>query len=562
MIGMLALGAACGDDDDTTETPTEKTIAAIVADNADFDTLQAALDAAELTATFEGAGPFTVFAPTDAAFDKLPAGTLDGLLADKDALAEVLKYHVVSGKVLAADVITKTSVSTLLGEDIAIEVVDGGVVLNGSVKVTSTDIPAKNGVIHVIDAVLLPPEPVQPLKSIAEIVTGNADFETLLQAVVAADLAATLSGPGPFTVFAPTDAAFDKLPAGTLQALLADKAALTELLLYHVVDGTVKAETVVTLDKATTKAGLDVSIKVVDGKVYLNDTIQVVQTDILASNGVIHVIDAVLVPPPTIADIVKSDARFSTALAAINAAELAATLDGPGPFTVFAPTNEAFGKIPSATLNGLLADKEALTDVLLYHLVDGSKLAADVTGSAFLTMKNGAYTLIEVKDGKAYINTSVITTTDIKARNGVIHVIDTVLLPPPTLAEIVAGDDRFETLLTAIGVAELGSTFATGGPFTVFAPVDDAFAAIPEATLNAVLADKAALTDILLYHVVDGIVPASVAVTLSSATMKNGDSAPIVFANGELTIDGAKVTATNILARNGIIHVIDAVLLP
>jgi len=146
-------------------------------------------------------------------------------------------------------------------------------------------------VIHVLDAVITPP-------TITDIVVGSDDFETLEAAVIAAELATTLSDiTKQFTVFAPTDAAFDKLPAGTLDALLADpKGQLKDILLYHVVDGSVKAETVVTLTNANTLFDQEVSIKVQDGKVYLNDDVMVTATDIQAGNGIIHVIDAVLIP--------------------------------------------------------------------------------------------------------------------------------------------------------------------------------------------------------------------------------------------------------------------------
>ena len=157
LTGSMFLGAACGDDDgDKVAEP--NTITDIDVAGADFSTLEAAVVAAGLAETLAGPGPFTVFAPTNAAIAKLPAGTLDTLLADTAALAEILKYHVVSGRVDAATVVTLTQAATLQGADVTIAVVDGKVILNGSVMVTMTDIAADNGIIHVIDGVLLPPE--------------------------------------------------------------------------------------------------------------------------------------------------------------------------------------------------------------------------------------------------------------------------------------------------------------------------------------------------------------------------------------------------------------------
>jgi transforming growth factor-beta-induced protein len=268
-----------------------------------FTTLVAAVQAAELVDTLKGEGPFTVFAPTDDAFAALPAGTLDELLKpeNKQQLTDILLYHVVSGKVMAADAAKLTSAPTVLGKDIAIKSDMGSVYLNES-KVIITDIETSNGVIHVIDAVLLPPSDdamMEEKNTIVDVAVADGRFNTLVAAVTAAELAETLSGEGPFTVFAPTDDAFAALPAGTLDSLLLpeNKQQLTDILLYHVVSGKVMAADVVTLTSAPTVLGKDVTITVKDGKVFLNDTVQVVITDVEASNGVIHVIDAVLLPP-------------------------------------------------------------------------------------------------------------------------------------------------------------------------------------------------------------------------------------------------------------------------
>jgi transforming growth factor-beta-induced protein len=267
-----------------------------------FTTLVAAVQAAGLVDTLKGEGPFTVFAPTDDAFAKLPASTVADLLLpeNKKALTDILLYHVISGKVMASDVVNLTSATTVLGKDVAIKVENGKVFINDA-EVVITDIETSNGVIHVIDSVLIPPaeEDAMMKKTIVDIAVEDGRFKTLVAAVQAAGLVDTLSGEGPFTVFAPTDDAFAALPAGTLDSLLLpeNKQKLTDILLYHVVSGKVMAADVVGLTSATTVLGKDITISVKDGKVYLNDTVQVIITDIEASNGVIHVIDGVLLPP-------------------------------------------------------------------------------------------------------------------------------------------------------------------------------------------------------------------------------------------------------------------------
>ena len=274
--------------------PEVGTIVDVAVGSGSFTTLLAALEAAGLAETLSGDGPFTVFAPTDDAFSNLPEGTVEGLLGDVDALTSVLLYHVVSGDVKAADVVTLESAETLQGQSVAIAV-DGGNVMIDDANVVIADVEASNGTIHVIDAVLIPSDPEPEVGTIVDVAVENGSFTTLLAALEAAGLAETLSGDGPFTVFAPTDDAFSNLPEGTVEGLLGDVDALTSVLLYHVVSGDVKAADVVTLESAETLQGQSVAIAVDGGNVMIDDA-NVVIADVEASNGTIHVIDAVLIP--------------------------------------------------------------------------------------------------------------------------------------------------------------------------------------------------------------------------------------------------------------------------
>jgi len=254
-----------------------------------FNTLVAAVKAAGLVDTLKSPGPFTVFAPTDEAFAKLPKGTVESLLANPEKLGEILKYHVVPGRVMAADVVKLTSAKTVLGQSVAIDKTQGVKINNA--KVVKTDIDTSNGVIHVIDTVML------PANDIVEVARGAGSFKTLLAALEAAELTDALRGEGPFTVFAPTDEAFAKLPKGTVESLLKDIPKLKSILTYHVVQGKVRAAEVVKLSEALTLQGQEVQIDASNG-VKVNSA-NVIKTDVMAENGIIHVIDAVLLPPPS-----------------------------------------------------------------------------------------------------------------------------------------------------------------------------------------------------------------------------------------------------------------------
>jgi len=270
---------------DTASAP--KTIVEIAVGNPDFSTLVAAVQAAGLAETLSSAGPFTVFAPTNAAFAKIPKADLDALLADKAKLTAVLTHHAIAGKIEAKDV--ATGIVTLLdGTDAKITKDAMGVTIGGA-KVTTADIQASNGVIHVIDTVILPPADI-----VDTAVGAKPEFETLVAAVTAAELVTTLKGKGPFTVFAPTDAAFAKIAKMDLDAILADKALLTSILTYHVVSGKVYAKDV-KAGKVKTVQGAELTITT-DGGVKV-DGAAVTATDIIAANGVIHVIDSVIQPP-------------------------------------------------------------------------------------------------------------------------------------------------------------------------------------------------------------------------------------------------------------------------
>jgi uncharacterized surface protein with fasciclin (FAS1) repeats len=260
-----------------------------------FKTLASLLTKTGLADTLATDGPFTVFAPTDEAFAKVPKATLDALAEDPAQLKSVLLYHVVPGRVAAADVVKLSSAKTLEGRSLAIKVLDGSVFVDQA-KVTTPDVMASNGVIHVIDSVLIPKAaPAAPAKNIVQTAIAAGQFKTLASLLTKAGLAGTLQGQGPFTVFAPTDAAFAKVPKATLAALAKNKAKLRAVLLYHVVKGKVTAAQAMKLRSAKTLNGKPLAIRISGGKVLVGGA-TVTRADVIASNGVIHVINKVLVP--------------------------------------------------------------------------------------------------------------------------------------------------------------------------------------------------------------------------------------------------------------------------
>lgn len=548
----------------------QTTVVDVVVNSEDHTLLEAAVLEADLAGALSGEGPFTVFAPTDDAVTALITAleiTAEDFLALED-LSDILLYHVVNATALSTDLADGQMVTTMLGADVTITIMDGSVMVNGA-TVTSADITADNGVVHVIDAVLLPPAP--ETTTVVDIIVDSEDHTLLEAAVGAADLVEALSGEGPFTVFAPTDAAITALVEAleiTADDLLALEG-LGDILLYHVVNATALSTDLSDGQMVTTMLGEDVTITIMDGTVMVNDA-TVTVADITADNGVVHVIDAVLLPPtpevtPTVAEIIANSPDHTVLAAVLDSTDLDVALSGTGPFTVFAPTDAAFDAVDPMTLLSLLLDNDALAAVLTYHVAGDSVMSTDLSDGQVITTLNGGDVTVTIDGGSVMINNAMVIVADLVGSNGVVHVIDAVLLPPPpapaTVVDIIVNSPDHTVLETAVIAAGLADDLSAEGPFTVFAPTDAAIAALPAGALEALLADPTgALAEVLLYHVVGA---AALSTDLSDgqliATLQGGDVEVSIDGMGVM-INDANVIVADLVADNGVVHVIDAVL--
>ena len=310
VVALITAGAAmlsaCGGSDHENEA---LDIVSLAKSNTNLSVLGEAIEAAGLETTLRGAGPLTVFAPTNEAFTALLSElnlTKAQLLADKALLTSVLQYHVLGSKVVSTAVplgqpITSLQKGFFKAEESgsSLKITDGR---NRVSNVVTADVGAQNGVVHIIDKVLLPADKNVVQTAIALSTAPQPQFTILVEAIVAADLQNTLSGAGPFTVFAPTDAAFAALLTElsiTKAALLADKALLTKVLTYHVVPGLVLKAQVPLGSAITTVQGetftVNAALAITDQR---SRSANIISTDVLTSNGVIHVIDKVILPQP------------------------------------------------------------------------------------------------------------------------------------------------------------------------------------------------------------------------------------------------------------------------
>jgi uncharacterized surface protein with fasciclin (FAS1) repeats len=492
VLGTATLLAACGGggSDSPTATAPPPTANASVAQTAakmqDMSTFMAAVKYVDdsslekLMPAMENPGSMTVFAPSNEAFDKLAVELMgpgkkgtDLLNEDmKDDVRDILKNHMLMAKVLKADMALGKAMSTSLGSGATITItISNGVVTitdgqGGTAVIKLSDILANNGVLHLIDCIIKPPKEMMKKKSIAEIAAKTPALSGLVAALGFAsnngDLVTLLSNTGTFTVFAPTNQAFDALAVELLGAgkkaadllVPANKDLVRAVLQYHVLGTVVKksaipfgkpinpvlaGDDIFKIDKVKAKDQKydddsdDKILIITDGR---NRKSEIIATNIKANNGIVHVIDKVILPADK--DIVQtaiaSAPEFSILVEAVVAAGLADALKAPGPLTVFAPTNAAFADLLAElkiTKAALLADTALLTKVLTYHVVPGLVLKADVpVGKPITTLEGDTFTV----DGKFKITdqagrTSSIVATDVLAKNGVIHVIDKVILP-------------------------------------------------------------------------------------------------------------------------------------
>jgi len=565
-----------------------------IAVTGDFTRLVAALEFAELDETLaDPAATFTVFAPTNAAFEKLDDAGVD--LTDKVALTNILLYHVASDVVTGDDLERKDFVTTVQGSAIQVDFdrtwqwgkgykeITTLNKLSDNSRVKPFDILASNGIVHVIDTVLTPPE---PLGNIVEVASSLPDFSILVQAVVYADLTEALSSSteNGLTVFAPTNEAFkdllEKLEVGSI--LDVPKEAVVDILKYHVLGKEVFKDDLEDGSVETLNGqDIDVDNTSIRGKpVILNGNTRITGFDVMASNGVIHVIDSVLEPLGNIVEVASSLPDFSILVQAVVYADLTEALSSSteNGLTVFAPTNDAFGDLLEKLGVGSIQElpKEDVANILTYHVLAKEVFKYDLREGSVETL-NGQDIDVDVQSWgyNRYVSLNEdtkVTGFDVKASNGVIHVIDTVLAPPEPLGNIVevasSLPDDFSILVQAVvyaGLTEALSSSTENG-LTVFAPTNEAFGDLLEklGVDSIENVPKEDVADILQYHVLakevfrnnleDGSVEA-----LNGKTI---DVDVHGFQREVLLNEDTRVTVFDVEASNGVIHVIDSVLQP
>ena len=585
MFSLVFFGlTSCSDDDDAAQViENEPTTFEIIADSPDHTVLEEALIDTGLDQALND-GTYTVFAPTDEAFANVDITALSA-----EQLNNILLNHVVEGAAESAD-LSNDYLETLAtesisgnGNNLSLYVnVDAGVMLNGVSSVTAADRSASNGVVHVVDAVI-------PIPDITTFAVADPNFENLEIALTRDDqpdfvgtLSATTS-PAPFTVFAPTNNAFAQLLESTEFETLDDVPTdlLTEILNYHVIaeayvsSSDLTSGEVISLGGTITIDADNATITDANGR-----TIQIEVTDVNTANGVIHAIDMVILPEiettPSTFEIIANSPDHTVLEQLLVETGLDQALND-GIYTVFAPTDDAFSEIDASTLS-----EEELTNILLNHVVGETVLSTDLITDYYSTLATETFTgndnnlslYVNTEEGVLLNGMSNVSTADLEASNGVVHVVDGVLTIPDVTTFAVA-DPNFSTLVDALtrgdqpDFVEILSSFDTSVPLTVFAPTNQAFTDLIN-ELDGVSSlddiETNLLTSTLNNHVIaeanvtSDMLPDGTVETLEDDITIDAGSAIITDANGR-TIQ-IILEMTDIQTGNGVIHAVDTVILP
>lgn len=547
--------------------PQEKnTILDVVNNSAVHTELAANIELAGLNEYFDLENPLTLFAPTDNAFNAIPLPVLTEYLNDPGGqLRDLILSHTHEGLLERTDISNGMVIDMADGSQTIIDIRQGTVFIN-DVRVTLFDLEADNGVVHVLDAVILPEI---ETTSVYDIISEDDDYSILKDAVDAAGLQDELADlNSTLTLFAPTNDAFDQLPTETVDELFADPmGSLRDLLLYHLFDHRLATSGMFNELEIVMSNGASVTIFDRFDGFYVNDA-KIEIEDIQADNGLVHALSSVIMPLETrvtVYDIISSDEELSTLKSVVDLAEQDVMLREDELVTLFAPTDAAFDALDPAFLDQLMNDPFGmLNDLLLFHQFDGLILTSFMYDGLNISMANGSSVAVSFRPDGIYINESKIIVEDIVTDNGVVHVIDRVIMrnvERNTIYDIVSTNSNLTTLKEVIDLAGLNTSLEEDDNITVFAPTDNAFDALPQAELDALLDDpNGSLRTLLLNHTHNGELFFPDLSAGRVLTMQGGLEAKINIRADGLYINDAKFLIFEIRADNGIVHIIDAII--
>ncbi|XP_069496605.1 periostin isoform X4 [Ambystoma mexicanum] len=513
-------------------------------------------DKSGLRKEIEGQGSFTFFAPSNEAWDLLDPEIRDGLLGNVNIeLLNALHFHMVNKRMLTKDLkngITLTSMYNNL--DLLINHYTNGVVTVNCARIIHGNQIATNGVVHVIDRVVTAVG-----NTIQDYLESEDELSSLRAAAIASGVLDTLGQPGHFTLFAPTDDAFEKLPRGVLERIVGDKKSAEALVKFHVLDSVQCSEAIMggsvheTLEGSTVEIGCDGDSLTVNGAKIVK------RKDIVTSNGVIHLVDQVMIPNSAKQVIELAGSQQSTFTDLVAQLGLAASLRPEGQYTLLAPLNGAFSD------ETLRMDQRVLKLILQNHILKTKFVLNELYNGQRLETLGGKFLRVFVYRTAVCIENSCMIRGSKEGRNGAIHVFRQMIKPAESsLFQILSQDKRFSIFLSLVEAADLKDLLSEAGDWTLFVPTNDAFKGLSDAEMASLRQNKLALQNIILYHLTRGVFIGGGFEQGVTNILKSiqGSKLMVKSINDSLSVNGVSSLEPDVMASNGVIHAVDKLLFP
>ncbi|CAI5796403.1 periostin isoform X4 [Podarcis lilfordi] len=513
-------------------------------------------DMSKLREEIEGPGSYTMFAPSNEAWDALDREIHEGLIENVNIeLYNALHNHMVNKRMLTKDLRNGMDlVSMYDNQKLHINHYPNGVVTVNCARIIHGNQIATNGVVHVIDRVLTPVG-----NTIQDVLDVEDDLSSLRTAAMASDVMETLGKPGQYTLFAPTNEAFEKLPRGVLNRIMNDKVAAKAMMKFHILNTLQCSEAIMSGGVYETLEGNTVEVGCDGDSLTINGVKMVKRKDIVTSNGVIHLVDQVLIPDSAKQVIELAGPQQTTFKDLVSQVGLAAALKPEEEYTLLAPVNGAFSD------DVLTTDQRILRLILQNHILKVKIGLNDLYNGQFLETLGGKKLRVFVYRTAVCVENSCMVRGSKEGRNGFIHIFRELIDPAEkTLHEVLRSDKRFSTFLSLVEAADLEEVLSQPGDWTLFVPTNDAFKSLTEQEKQTLIRDQNALRNILLYHLTRGVFIGSgfePRVTNILKTIQGG-KLYLKVVNDTLLVNDLKAKESDLMATNGVIHVIDKLLYP
>ncbi|KAL2096588.1 hypothetical protein ACEWY4_008736 [Coilia grayii] len=513
-------------------------------------------DRSKLREEIEGTGSYTFFAPSNEAWDLLDQEIRSSLVSNVNIeLYNALHYHMVNRRLLTKDLKNGMTVKSMYNElPLQINHYSNGIVTVNCARIIHGNQVATNGVVHVIDRVITAVG-----RTIQDVIETDDELSSLMTAATASGVLDKLGEPGTYTMFAPTNEAFDKINSDVLERIMGDKTALQALLNFHLLNSVQCSEAIMSGTSFETLEGNNIEIGCNGDSLTVNGVKMVLKKDIVTSNGVIHLIDEVLMPDSAkqVTELVgSSQSTFGDMLFELG---LASSMRPEAEYTLLAPSNKVF------TEEVMRMDQRLLKIILENHVLKEKIVLSQLYNGQLLETISGKFLRVFIYRTAVCIENSCLVRGSKDGRNGALHLMVSFLKPAEaSMYKILYDNGSFKIFLSLMEAAGLTDLLKQEGDFTLFAPTDEAFAGLSQRDIDMLKRDPKALRALLLYHFSNGIfigggLEAGVTNLFKSL---QGSNLNVVVSNNSMQVNTVKVPESDVMATNGVVHFVKSLLYP